>query len=463
MTRAKNPPPGPSIAIVGLGHVGLATALAFCSHGRHVTGYDADPQRRSTVAGGTSPFYEPGLSSLLRRHTRAGGLKVVDSISDAVACSRLLFLAVPTPSGPMGEVDLTAVRSAAEEIGVALRNVGRWTSVVMKSTTVPGTVDGSLTRILAHRSLRQPDLDFGVGSNPEFLSEGTMVHDALHPYRIVIGVRDPRTRSLLRAAYAVFRSPIVEMTPAGAELVKYAANAMLATRVSFANEFSRVAEVAGVDIYPVLAAVGLDPRIGPGFLRAGPGFGGSCFTKDLRALLRWAAERSVELQIPSAVLAVNERQATHVVDVAEREAGSLRGKKVALLGLAFKAGCDDTAESRAYPIYSELRRRGAHPILYDPRAGPNFVNGLAASGSTAHVGLTRVARSAQEALAKSDLAIIQADWPEFRKIPARDWARLGLRLIVDARRSVGSDRLERHGLRYRAIGRPAQQRRPEVA
>jgi UDPglucose 6-dehydrogenase len=444
----------PRIGVIGLGHVGLATGIAFAARGLEVHGYDVDARRRSTVDQGKTPWFEPGLPEILRRQVDAGRLSVASSVSEVVDHTNLLFICVPTPSRRSGGIDLTYIRRSAVAIGDALGTSDHWVSVVLKSTALPGTTDTLLAPTLRKRSGLWPDRDFGVGANPEFLAEGSMVADALHPFRIILGVRDRRTGRLLRRAYAKFQCPVVELTPAGAELAKYASNAMLATRVSFTNEFARLAELVGADIYRVMEAVGLDPRIGPLFLRAGPGFGGSCFTKDLSALIRYGRQRSLPLEIPAAVLSVNRTQPIRLVDAVESELGLLRGKRIALLGLSFKAGSDDTAESRAYPIFTELTRRGAVPVLYDPRATENFLRGLPRPRTGKPGPRFQVARSPGAALSRAAACILQTDWPEFRRLPLRLWMRLGDRLVVDARRSVDPVRLVRSGIRYRAIGRP---------
>lgn len=443
----------PRIGVVGLGHVGLATACAFAAHGLPVTGYDVDAETRTRLGRGQSPWFEPGLDSLLRTQVKARRFAVTNSVADVVRSTDLVFLCVPTPSSDTGAIDLSFVRSAAEAVGDSLRNAGHWVSVILKSTTLPGTVDTVLVPTLEARSGLRAGTDFGAASNPEFLAEGTLIADALHPSRIVVGVREVRTARLLRRAYADFGTPVLTMSPAGAELVKYAANAMLATRVSFANEFARVAERSGTDVVPVLEAIGLDPRIGPLYLRAGPGFGGSCFTKDLRALVEYARALSIDLKIPVATLAVNEAQAERVVEIAEQELRSLSGKTVAVLGLSFKANSDDVADSRAYPIVVELVRRGARVVLYDPRATDRFVRGLPVAAPSVKASDVETVPTLIDALTKSDAAIVQTDWPEFRRLAAKEWGRLRQRLVVDARRSVDPAKLLRQNVRYRAIGR----------
>ncbi len=443
----------PRIGVVGLGYVGLTTAAAFAAKGRSVVGYHWDPARRSVVRAGRAPVHEPGLSALLRRVVRSGRLAVAEEPLELVRRSDLQFVCVPTPSRPDGSVDLSHVRASCRTLGASLRDVRGWRAVVLKSTVIPGTTDGVAGPMLARASGRVLGRTLGVASNPEFLAEGTAVRDALAPSRIVLGVSDTRTEAALRGAYRGFRAPTVALSPTAAELVKYTSNAMLATRVSFANEMAGLAERLHVDVYPVMRAAGLDPRIGSRFLDAGPGFGGSCFTKDLRALLARARSLRVALPVTSGALSVNATQAAHVVDLAERAVGSLRGVRVALLGLSFKPGTGDVRESRAYPMLRELLRRGARVRLHDPEAGPAFVALLDPRAVADRGDRCRLVPDLATAIRGADLALIQCDWDSYRRAPTALWGRLARKLVVDARRTLDPDALARQGIRYVAVGR----------
>jgi UDPglucose 6-dehydrogenase len=457
--RARSPGRGtqatarPVVGVVGLGYVGLATALAFARYGRAVVGTDISGPRREELRAGETSMYEPGLAKLLRETVRTDRFRVTDTVEELVASAELIFLCVPTPSREDGSVDLGFVLGATRALGEALRAAGGWRAVVLKSTAVPGTVVESVQPELIRTSGRTPGIDLGVAANPEFLAEGQLVHDALHPARVVLGVADRRTERALLRAYRGFPGVRVLLSPTGAELVKYASNALLATKVSFANEMARLAGTVGVDVYPVLDAVGLDPRLGGHFLRAGPGFGGSCFGKDLRALLAFGAARGVPLEIPRAALSANAAQARHVVDLAERAAGTLRERPVALLGLAFKPDTNDTRESQAYPILYELLRRGARVRLHDPVAMESFRRGLEPDVAADARHRLTWSGSVEDAVRGADLAILHDDWKEYRRAPMRGWRALGLRLVVDARRTLSPERLEREGVRYVAVGR----------
>ena len=454
-TRAprRGPAAPPSVGIVGLGYVGTATALAFAHYGQPVVAFDLLESRRAEVRSGRLDTAEAGLAAELRRSVRGGRLKVADSVADVVTAAPLVLLSVPTPSGNDGAVDLGAVEAAARAVGHAIRGVPGWRSVVLKSTAVPGTCDGLLATTVAAASGREIDRQVGVGANPEFLAEGSLVADALHPSRIVLGVRESRTERLLRRAYRRFPAPVLVVPPAVAELVKYTSNALLATKVSFANEIASVAESLGVDVDRVMDGVGLDPRLGRQFLAAGPGFGGSCFDKDVRALVAFAGGRGIELLLARSTLEVNARQAVHVVDLAEGAAGPLSGRTVALLGLSFKPGTEDVRGSQAYPILEELLRRGAAVRLHDPSSGARFLASMPAGAPSADPDRVRLCSTFRQAISDAQVAIVHADWPVYRNAPASAWAAPRLSVVVDTRRTLSARKLAGQGIRVVGLGR----------
>ncbi|MCI4364251.1 MAG: nucleotide sugar dehydrogenase, partial [Thermoplasmata archaeon] len=419
-----------TVGVAGLGYVGLATAVGFAHYGRSVVGYDVAPARRAVVARGEAPFFEPGFQAALSRVVRSGRLSVADTPRALLERAEVVFLAVPTPSSKDGEVDLSFVRAACQELGETLRTIVGWRALVVKSTVVPRTTEKVIEPTLRVASGRSSSRSLGVGANPEFLSEGTLLEDALRPARIVVGTTDARTLRSLRAAYRRFPAQLLNLTPAGAELVKYTANALLATKVSFTNEIARFAERSGVDVDAVMAAVGLDPRLGKGFLRAGPGFGGSCFTKDLKALLASAGEMGLRLEIPAAVLSVNESQPVHVVDLAEQTLGTLQGRTIALLGLAFKEETSDVRDSRAYPILRQLLHRGATVVLHDPRAGPAFLADLPPDLAKGQGSSFRLEPNLRATLDAAELAIVQTGWRIYSDLPVAEWRRLRRRAVV---------------------------------
>ena len=442
----------PSVGVVGLGFVGVAMAVAFAHYGRQVWGFDVSAPRLRDIREGRAPFYDPGLQEELEAAVSSGRLRVAPDRAHLLKESEVVFLCLPTPSRADGSVDVSFLEAEAERLGKLLPDVGAWRLVVVKSTSPPGTCE-HVRDLLAGSSGLVPGKDFSVACNPEFLAEGSLVRDALEPSRIVLGVADARGEKALRNAYDGFPSSRVVLPPTSAELVKYASNALLAVKVSFANEIARVAEAAGADVYPVLEAVGLDPRLGAAFLKAGPGFGGSCFPKDLKGLVAFARQAGTPLPVTEGALAVNETQARHVVDLAEGAVGGrLAGRVVALLGLAFKAGTDDVRESRAFPILGELLKRGAEVQIHDPRALASFEAALPQLLSQAMGDRVRASPTVRSAIAGADLAILQCDWPEYREVAPSLWRQLREHLVVDARRSVDPSALRAAGVRYVAVG-----------
>jgi len=440
----------PRVGIAGLGYMGLATALGFAAHGRRVYGYDVKPEIREAVRRGETPYQEPGLGALLRSQRTSDRFRVVDSPEELVGESEGVFLCVPTPSRPSGRIELAPLKRSAAEIGEALRQVTGYRVVVVKSTVVPGTTETVVAPSLYRHSGR-PARAIGVASNPEFLAEGTMVYDTVHPERIVVGATDPKALRWLERVYRPFGAPVLTLSPSGAELVKYSSNAFLALKVSFANEVARLADRLGCNIDDVMAAVGRDPRIGSRFLRAGPGFGGSCFGKDLRAIVVRGRELGVRLRSAEAALRINDEQLAYVLATVRRAVGGLNGKHIALLGLAFKAGTDDVRESRALPIAAELVVQGATVRAHDPVAIPNFRDAWRELSVPAG-GRLEFCESVERAVANADAAILQADWPNYTRWKPTWTRRMRRPLLVDLRRAVDPVAAQRAGLSVVALG-----------
>jgi UDPglucose 6-dehydrogenase len=434
------------VGILGAGYVGIGSGLAFAHYGCRVAAFDTNPGVTAALRQGKIPYREAGLESLLRAAERHRRFEVVDSLAELVRDSQAIFVCLPTPRGRSGRIDLGPLCAAIPRLGSEIARTSGHRLVVLKSTVVPGTTEEVLEPLLRETSGRSPR-DLGIAVNPEFLAEGSMVRDALRPSRIVIGVSDARSRAVLHRVYARFPAAIFELSPSGAELVKYAANALLATKVSFANEVARLSERLGENIDSVMEAVGADPRIGAQFLHAGPGFGGSCFDKDVRALVHRAEELGVRFRTGEAALAANDDQIDYVVRLVTRAAGSVRGKSVALLGLAFKAGTDDVRESRAIPLARRLLAQGARLRLTDPVANERFRRawGPGSPRVTYHT-------SVAAALTGADVAVLQADWPEYRRWP-RAWAALMHRpLLIDLRRAVSVAKARAAGFEVVQLG-----------
>ncbi|MFZ0830949.1 MAG: UDP-glucose/GDP-mannose dehydrogenase family protein [Thermoplasmata archaeon] len=439
---------GPVVGVAGLGYMGLATGLAFAHRKVRTVGYDIRPDLRRRLRAGQTAIYESGLPALLRSETRSGRFALVDDWDELVHEADVIFLCLPTPRGPGGGIDLRAIRQGVREAGAALRGHREYRLVVIKSTVVPGTTEG-VVRPLLERIAHRDATTLGVASNPEFLAEGNMVRDSLTPERIVVGVSKARDEHLFRSVYRKFPAPLVRLTPTEAELVKYASNAFLALKVTFANEVSRLVERTGGNIDRVMEGVGMDSRVGSQFLSAGPGFGGSCFEKDVSALVNRARELGVPVPLLGELVPANQAQTHHAAALVRSAVGDLRGKSIALLGLAFKAGTDDVRESRAVPIAQDLLRAGARVRAHDPVALDNF--------RSAWEKIPRVGRrplefcsTVEESLRKADAAVIQAAWPLYREWPAR-WSRLMRRpLVVDLRRGIAEP--ERHRGDFEWVG-----------
>ena len=440
----------PRVGIVGLGYMGLSTGLAFAARGLPVVGFDAKPEVRAAVARGETPYHENGLPELLKSQVRRGRFRVVDGMGELVAGADGIFLCVPTPPRPSGHIDLRPLLRATRDVARAIGEVDGYRLVVVKSTVVPGTTEAEVLPALLRHSGRS-GRSIGVASNPEFLAEGTMVHDALYPDRVVIGTLDRRAERWLRRAYGPFPAPIVSLTPSGAELVKYSANTFLALKVSFVNEVARLADRLGVNIDRVMDAVGQDPRIGPKFLRAGPGFGGSCFEKDVAAFVARAHDLGVSLRTGSAALRANDEQLTYTLDFIRAAVGPVAGKRFALLGLAFKAGTDDVRESRALPIAERLVAEGATVRGHDPVALEPFRRAWESLPRRVGGGL-ELCTTVEEALTGADAAILQADWPEYSRWTHARSRRMHRPLLLDLRRALDPHIARRAGLTVIGLG-----------
>jgi len=431
------------ISVVGAGYVGLATAVMFGKLGHRVECCDIDAARVNSVSSGRLPFYEPPLEKELRRLVSARKLTATTDTTGSVAGSQVVFVCVQTPSLPSGRIDTAPLRSACRSIGRGLREVDDYKVVVVKSTVVPGATETIVVPVLEKSSGKRAGRDFGVCVNPEFLQEGSALRDSLRPSRIVVGAADARVARLITRLYAPVRAPRIVTDLRSAEMVKYASNAFLATKISYANEIANMCARFGIDSEPVLRAVGLDPRIGPLFLKPGLGFGGSCLPKDVRALHDASRSRGYRSRLLSAVMAVNDSQPLEGVRLLESAIGGIRGKRIAVLGLSFKGGVDDTRDTRAVPLITQLLAKGATVVAFDPMAMSSFI--MLMPG-------IEYARSAAECLKGADGCIVQADWPEFRKLGRREFSAMRRPVVVDGRRCLDPEAVERAGAEYLAIG-----------
>src|SRR5712692_5768516 len=430
-----------------MGYVGLFTAATFASRGIQTIGIDIDQARVEQIRKGKAPLHEPQLDTMLKNAVKKKLLDATSNIS-AAADTDTTFLTVGTPSQRDGSIDLSYIKNGTEDLGSVLREKRGYHLVVVKSTVVPGTTNGVVKRFLEQSSRKTIGAGLGLCANPEFLKEGTAINDALHPDKIVIGSNDKKSADELTRLYRHFYGsklpPVILTTPEAAELVKYASNAFLATKVSFINTIANIAEqIPGVDVTTIAEAIGLDPRIGGLFLKAGPGYGGSCFHKDLQALINYSQNKNYDPTLFRATEDTNEQQANRVVGMAEKLLGSLSSKRVAVLGLAFKKDTDDIREAASIRVINQLKKKGARVVAYDPMAIPNTKKTLSDQ--------IDYAENAHSALKGADCAIIMTEWDQFRQLVPKDFqTHMTAPNIVDARRILDPKQFAQ--LNYLAIG-----------
>lgn len=392
------------ISIIGCGYVGAVTGACFAALGHEIVFADIDPAKVAAINAGRAPIYEPGLDELLQKHSST--IVATDDLADAVSRTEITFICVGTPSNQDGSIDLAHVRSAAAGIGRILRQKPTDHTIIVKSTVLPGTTEGVVLPIIEEESGKQAFSDFGLASNPEFLREGSALTDFFEPDRIVIGVFEDRSRRLLEELYLPIDCPKMITAIPVAEMIKYVSNAFLATKISFANEIGNICKKMGIDTAEVFRGVGMDHRINPAFFQSGIGFGGSCFPKDVRALIAKAEEVGVEPKILRDVIEVNKEQPLKLLELLAAHVPDLDRKTIGLLGLAFKPNTDDIRESRAIPIVESLLRKGATVLAYDPMAMGNF--------RTLYPQINYVSTAA-DALA-ADAVLITTEWEEFENL-----------------------------------------------
>jgi UDPglucose 6-dehydrogenase len=429
------------IAIVGTGYVGLVAGACFAENGNDVTCVDKDAAKVRLLRRGRMPIYEPGLEEMVQRNTAEGRLVFTTVLNKAVRESSIIFIAVGTPQGEDGSADLQHVLAVARDVG---RAMNEYKVIVDKSTVPVGTA--ARVRELIGRETTHP---FSVVSNPEFLKQGAAIEDFLKPDRVVIGAEDTRAAEIMRELYAPFTrtgAPVMVMDCASAELSKYAANALLATRISFMNEVANVCEAFGANIDEVRKAIGSDRRIGSSFLFAGVGYGGSCFPKDVKAILKFAADKGYDFETLRAVENVNQRQKGRLVAKMQTHFGNLSGKTIALWGLAFKPRTDDMREAPAITIVERLLAAGARVQAYDPEAG-KVARGLFGTR-------IQLADKSYEALKGADALAVVTEWNEFRE-PDFPRMRKLMRspVIFDGRNIYNPEQMQAHGFSYFSIGR----------
>jgi len=446
------------ISVIGTGYVGLVSGACFADVGNTVLCLDVDTRKISMLKEGVIPIHEPGLDSMVQRNAAAGRLLFSSNYDDAVSHADIIFLAVGTPPDEDGSADLTHILSAARSIGQRLTKP----AVIVDKSTVPvGTAEKVSRAIAGELEARGVNVAFSVVSNPEFLKEGAAIEDFMKPDRIVVGSNDAEATKQMRQLYAPFsrnHEKFVEMDVRSAELTKYAANAMLATRISFMNELANLAEVLDADIEAVRLGIGMDPRIGPQFLYSGMGYGGSCFPKDVKALVKTANDHDQKLQLLIATEAVNDAQKNVLYRKLVRFFGgeqNLAGKTIALWGLAFKPNTDDMREAPSRMLIQALFAAGANVVAYDPVASTEARRVLAADhGEDTCNARLRIVGSAKDAAVGADVLVLVTEWKEFRAPDLQFLAEnLKQKAVFDGRNIYDPEAFAAAGLNYEGIGR----------
>lgn len=432
------------ITVIGTGYVGLVSGTCFASLGHHVTCVDTNPQKITDLQNGKIPIYEPGLDKLVAENMLAGRLKFTTDVTQALPGSKAVFIAVGTPTAPDGiSADLKYVYAVARDLAPLLTD---YTVVVTKST-VPVTTNASIERLIKETN---PNAKFDICSNPEFLREGAAIDDFLNPDRIVVGVRTDQAKAILHQLYLPLLNrnvPMVWTAPESAELIKYAANAFLATKISFINEVSDLCEQIGAEVDTVAQGIGLDSRIGPKFLQAGPGYGGSCFPKDTRAMAHTGREYNTPLSIVETVIESNdERKKAMTQRIIDACGGSVKGKEIAILGLAFKAHTDDMRDSVSLDVIPALIKAGAKVKTFDP-AAIEAAKPLLPDNVIYGENPTQIIRD-------SDALVILTEWPEFRMLDLVQCAKaMRSSVLLDLRNILDADKAMQAGFDYYPIGR----------
>ncbi len=447
------------IAIVGAGYVGLVTGVSLASLGHQVTCIETDQNKVLMINKGQSPIYEVGIDPLLKKVIKQKLFQATQKLEENVVGSDIIFIAVGTPTTD-NKIDLSAIKKATEEIGKALEIAKKYQVVVVKSTVLPGVTEGIIAPILEKYSKKRVG-QFGLCMNPEFLREGTALEDALHPDRIVIGQVDHKSGKEIAKIYSKFSSPIFFTNLSTAEMIKYAANALLATLISYANEIARISEKTGkVDVVDIWKGVHLDKRLSPiegktrikpgllNYILSGCGYGGSCLPKDTKALVSFADEIGAQTSLIKSVIEINRTQPHRVILLLKNAMGeNLKGKKITILGLAFKPDTDDIRESASFPIIEELLSEGAKVTCHDPMA---YKKNVPKQLSNLQVTLTN---TAEEAVQDAEAVLIVTAWEEYLKLPPQFFKKhMKHPIVIDGRRIYDKHSFLDAGIIYRGIG-----------
>lgn len=433
----------PILAVVGTGYVGLVTGTGLAHVGHHVICSDIDKDKIDKLNHSIIPIYEPGLAPLVQENVDAQRLSFTDNVAQAIEQADVIFIAVGTPMDDDGRADMKYINAVAQTIG---QHLNKHKVIITKSTVPIGTGKNIYNIISQHAP---EGATFDVVSNPEFLREGVAVKDFLHPDRIVVGVSSERARNIMQTIYLPFTQqniPLVITNIETAESIKYASNTFLAMKIAYINEIARLCDKTGADVSTIARAVGLDSRISPQFLRPGPGFGGSCFPKDVAALSHISKDIGLDLHLINTILISNQKQKDYIVDQIEHALnGSLSGKTIALLGLAFKANTDDIRETSALTIIKKLTEKGAHIRAYDPQAMANM--------QALFPDIT-YCNDPYEAATGADLVVVVTEWDEFKQMSLEEvGSRMNQRILVDTRNIIDTTKLTQLNFKYILLGK----------
>jgi len=403
------------LSVIGSGYVGIVTGMCFAELGNDVIFVDIDQKKIDLINSGKAPIYEADLDELITKVQ--DNIQATSDYNFAIQNSDVTFISVGTPSNEDGSLNTEYIESAAREIGTVLHEKKDYHSIIMKSTVLPGTTENIVLKIIEKYSGKTAGTDFGIGCNPEFLKEGVALNDFKNPDRIVMGISDAKTQKLLKDLYSSFSCEKFITTIKTAEMIKYASNAFLATKISFANEIGNICKYHSIDTKDVFEGVGLDMRINPSFFESGIGFGGSCFPKDVRALIAGARECGESAGILESVISVNEEQPKKLISLLKKHIPDLKGKKIGVLGLAFKPDTDDIRESRAIPVIEVLLANGALVSAYDPLATENMKRMFPEIEYVSH----------PESLYSADALLITTGYSEFENLNYHD------KIVIDGR------------------------------
>ena len=438
-----------AVSIFGLGWVGLCTAVSLVQKGIDTICVDIDKRKIEMIQEGKPPFFEPGLETALIEISSSKNFRLTTNTVWALKRSSISFITVGTPSKPEGGIDLRFVEAVSRDIGRALKTKSNYHLVVVKSTVVPGTTENLVKPILMQQSHKRCGPDFGLCLNPEFLKEGSAMHDTLNPDRIIIGEYDNRSGSTLENFYQKFHGeeipPVLRTNLTNAELIKYAGNAFLAVKISFINTIANICEkIPGADVATIAQGMGLDKRISHLFLRAGLGYGGSCLPKDLKALILYSKEKGYKPKLLESIEQANDIQPLRAIEIAERLLGTVRDKWIAILGLAFKPDTDDMREAVSIKIINKLLQKGAEVSVYDPVAIGNAEKIFGEK--------INYANSREECLKKTDCCIIVTEWDEFKSLTPEELERnMRTPILIDGRRIIDPSTFQ-DKVKYAAIG-----------